>query len=386
MRRLPRAGVPVWPFGVAVALATGVFAGSHLSAPASRAAPGARAGAVPHAEGAPVVADAAPLAEDGRAPSGPGAERPGAAADDVPAATSGTDGLGGFPELELGEDGGAFVPLGPTGEGPVPGIGAAPETLPPASRRSLAGASAPAGRSAGGAAGVAAGAPSGGPSAPAEESGPAAPPAPREPVRVLAAREAAEVPLLVRRRGGDRVVLYETASDAPRVGALAGRWALAGRCKDEVRMTFEQPLRRMGGVRGVGTARGDWSWGVAVPAQACASAPLRTAAPATEGDRERLRVAFPATPALAPVVVARDERRLFLAGGGRMAILDGTEVAWARETDPEATARLLGVYRRAGRREAYFVETGPTGRWVRLVTVREHAGGWTAEDALPSGG
>lgn len=378
MRRLREGGVPVWPFGVFLALATGVFAGSYLSgAPAPAAAPGAHAGAVPH--GAPESgrdSDFAGPAAGVSAPPEFAVGDPAVRGNEAPAtAASGADGLGGFPELDLGEDGGAFVPLGPTGAGPEPGLGAAPETLPQGARTSAA-VSAPSG-----------GPLAGAPSTVAERSGSAAPPeARREPVGVLPAREAADVPLLVRRRGGNRVVLYETASDAPSVGALAGRWALAGRCRDGVRMTFEQPLRRMGGVRGVGTARGDWSWGVAVPAQACASAPFRPAVPATAGDRERLRAAFPGIPTAAPVTVAREERRLFLAGAGRMAILDGGVVAWSRETDPDATPRLLGVYRRAGRREAYFVETGPAGRWIRLVAVSEHAGGWTAEDAHPSGG
>lgn len=239
------------------------------------------------------------------------------------------------------------------------------------------------------------------------ETGREAPKTPYSPVRRLGAAAAAGIPLLGVHRGGDRLVVLETAGGATLGAAvgLEGTWAVVGQCSREFRVEFAQPVRQIGQVSGIGRlpeGGGPWSAGPVVPAQGCMDASRRWTAAGAVTPREvavwreslggEEDVVADGAVSLGP-----DAAVLLLRGGEAAEIValergaEGWRRAWSSDTSLGATlaggpVRLLGTYRRGRVSEVWLSWGDPSSPdgFARLERSEEKE--WRVEWSAVAGG
>jgi hypothetical protein len=196
-------------------------------------------------------------------------------------------------------------------------------------------------------------------------------PAPRlRPVQRASTAAALQVPLLVRRRGGDRVVFYEMSSRPAVIeGGLKGDWSVVGACANQLRLDFEQGAARFGSVRGVGRTSAELpgEYGLAVPAQACSAASGRFSRP--RGGNGSVG----------------DGGWIWSAEHSRISVHPehASNAAFIRDVD--GTAYLIGVYRRGRVQEGWYVVTQGS-RLVELLRLSVDAGTIHLEASPIAGG
>jgi hypothetical protein len=231
------------------------------------------------------------------------------------------------------------------------------------------------------------------PAAEPEEEEVAPAPVRRSPAGSILARRAAELPLLVVRRGSARIVFHEIAPGGTAGAELEGEWALIGRCGQRLRMDLAQPARHAGAPRGVGvdvSSSGEWEAAVAFPGQGCSAARSLTPRRATSTERSRFAAAGGFAPdELQQVASNEGAAWLVFAGRGRsramvMLFQDGAwREVWSREAD--GAQKIAAVLRRGGAWEGLFV-TLRGGSPHTLQRVRVSDGGALPDAPAPLGG
>jgi hypothetical protein len=200
-----------------------------------------------------------------------------------------------------------------------------------------------------------------------------------------AVRPASGLPLLAVRRGSGRIVFH--AIDPATSAGLEGEWAIAGRCRERLRMNLAQHARGPGAPHGVGadlSSSGAWQTAVAVPVRGCAAG--RTLLPRSPADADRARFAAFSTDELRQVAATADAAWLVFAGRGRSRVMlavrrDGAwHPAWSHETD--GAQEISAVVGRGDGWDGLFV-TMEGGRAHTLQRVRV-AGGDVHADAPAS--
>lgn len=215
---------------------------------------------------------------------------------------------------------------------------------------------------------------------------PASPAALREraalPPSAALSRPATGLPLLAVRRGSGRIVFHEIEQAGAAGAGMEGEWAVAGRCRERLRMDLAQPARGAGAPRGVGadlSSSGGWRTAVAVPVQGCAAGRILLPRPPSRADRERF-AAF-STDELRQVATAADAAWLVFSGRGRsraMVVLrrggDWHE-AWSRES--AGALEISAVLRRADGWDGLFLtvqgDDPDTLQRVRVTGGHAHA-------------
>jgi hypothetical protein len=201
-----------------------------------------------------------------------------------------------------------------------------------------------------------------------------------------AVRPSSGLPLLAVRQGSGRIIFHAIDIGGATGAGSEGEWAIAGRCRERLRLDLAQHARGPGAPRGVGadlSSSGTWQIAVAVPVQGCAAG--RTLLPRSPTGADRERFAAFSTDELRQVAAAADAAWLVFAGRGRSRAVvavrrDGAwREAWSHETD--GAQEIAAVVRRVDGWDGLFVAM-EGGRWQTLQRV--HVAGGDAHADAPA--